>query len=192
MPRLRNRPGASSPVHEGGEKPHSPYGTQMFLTWVARARTSRPALVAVVAQSRATVSHQVCFRLPAEAASNGRRHRLRPEVPDARRPRRARPARGRASRSPVTMLTTPPARRRCRAPGRGRSRASGCASRRHDDDAVAHGDRRRHQRDEGQQRPARPGQTMPTTPSGSFIASARPRNGGGGPRRRTCRPRRRR
>ena len=77
-----------------------------------------------------------------------------------------------ASRAPVTMLTTPPGTSlTCRAPGTGRWRESGWRSDGTSDDGVAHGDRRRHQRDAGPAAGTRRGRRCPITPIGSGIAS---------------------
>ena len=59
-----------------------PYGIHTFLTCVAWASTSRPALIRSSLQSRVTVSHQVCLRLPADAFSKASAIGARAEGPE--------------------------------------------------------------------------------------------------------------
>src|SRR5690606_24229099 len=89
--------------------PHSPYGTQMFLTCVAWRRNSSPAPWTGSNQSRRRpCDTQVRFMLPADSRSTAA-HPLRgPKYQTPSTSSWAARTSASSSRPPVTMLTTPP------------------------------------------------------------------------------------
>ena len=146
--------GASGRGRRGGAhlsktKGYSPYGVQMFFTWVARRRNSRPS---AWGQSRVVEAVQVGLRLPAEAASTFAAPAASPTYQSASTPScsasvvrervgfagddvddAGRNVRGVEHRIEV-------------------GRAQGMRGGGDGDDAVAHRDRRHDQRHEGEQR----------------------------------------
>src|ERR1700682_2185922 len=98
-------------VVEKGYPDHSPYGTQIFFTWVACCRNHRPSPCFTSNQSMARPSLvKTCFKFPVEndlaakaLASSVKHQRASTSSCSAR-------TLSSCAEYPVTMLTTPPGR----------------------------------------------------------------------------------
>ena len=174
-------------------RPYSPYGTQMFFTWVACSRNSSPSPCRASAQSRSRPwSTQVRFMLPGGEPLHLRATLRGAEVPD-----------------PVHVVVRREHRRELLAdaghdvhhPARqvggvehlvqvGGGKRS--ADRRNRDHRVPHRDGRQHGRHEAPAAAAAPGRRCRARRSARASRGSRCGRACGGPRRRTCRPRRRR